>query len=58
VPIEIKELHIRMSVHAPAGGAPAGAPGSAAGADGDARQVLVATCVEQVLQTLRDQKER
>ena len=58
MPIEIKELHIRVSVSAPAGGKPAGAPGPEPGAEGDARQALVADCVEQVLQVLRDQKER
>jgi Family of unknown function (DUF5908) len=58
MPIEIKELHIRVSVSPPAGGKPAGAPGPAAGADGDAHQALVAECVEQVLQILRDRKER
>ena len=58
MPIEIKELHIRVSVNAPAGSKPAGAPGPAPGAEGDARQALVADCVEQVLEVLRDQRER
>lgn len=58
MPIEIKELHIRVSVSPPAGGKPAGAPGAAPGAGGDAQQSLVAECVEQVLQILRDRKER
>jgi Family of unknown function (DUF5908) len=56
MPIEIKELHIRVSVTAPAGDRPAGAPGP--GPDADARQTLVAECVDQVLQVLRDQRER
>jgi hypothetical protein len=58
VPIEIRELHIRVSVSAPADGKPAGAPGPAPGAGDDARQALVAECVEQVLAILRDQQER
>ena len=58
MPIEIKELHIRVSVNTPAGGKPAGAPGPDPGAEGDARQALVAECVDQVLQVLRDQRER
>lgn len=58
MPIEIKELHIRVSVNASAGAKPAGAPGPAPGADGEARQTLVAECVEQVLEILRDQRER
>ena len=57
MPIEIKELHIRVSVNAPAGGEPAGAPGPAPGAEATPA-ALVAECVEQVLQILRDQKER
>jgi Family of unknown function (DUF5908) len=58
LPIEIKELHIRVSVTTPAPSKPAGAPGPDPGAEGDARQALVADCVEQVLQVLRDQRER
>jgi len=58
VPIEIKELHIRVSVNAPGGDKPAGAPGPAPGAAGDAQQALIAECVDQVLQVLRDRKER
>ena len=58
MPIEIKELHIRVSVNAPAGSKPAGAPGPEPGAEGDVRQALVAECVEQVLQVLRYQRER
>jgi hypothetical protein len=58
MPIEIRELHIRVSVSPPAGGPPAGAPSLAPAAEGDGRQALVAECVEQVLQVLRDRKER
>ena len=60
MPIEIRELHIRVAVTPPAGGA--STPGASAGAatpGGDeARRELVAECVEQVLQVLRDRKER
>jgi hypothetical protein len=58
VPIEIKELHIRVSVNAPTDGKPAGVPGAAPGAAGDAQDALVAECVDQVLQVLRDKRER
>lgn len=58
MPIEIKELFIRVSVSAPAPGTPAGAPGPSASASGVAHQALVAECVEQVLQVLHDRKER
>jgi Family of unknown function (DUF5908) len=58
MPIEIRELHIRVSVGPPAGGLPAGAPSPAPAAEGAGRQALIAECVEQVLQVLRDRKER
>lgn len=58
MPIEIKELHIRVSVAPPAAATPAGVPGTPAGTDSTARQALVAECVEQVLQVLNDRKER
>ena len=58
MPIEIRELYIRVSVTSPSPGTPAGAPGPALGASGDAHQTLVAECVEQVLQVLHDRKER
>ena len=58
MPIEIKELHIRVSVNAPAASKPAGAPGPVPGAEGEAREALVADCVERVLETLRDRRER
>jgi hypothetical protein len=58
VPIEIKELHIRVSVNTPAGSKPAGAPGPDPAAEADARKALVADCVEQVLDVLRTQRER
>lgn len=64
MPIEVRELVIRVSVNAQdAGGAAASGPASGgAGAGGAAsagsRQSLIADCVEQVLQVLRDQRER
>jgi hypothetical protein len=58
MPIEIKELHIRVSVNAPASG-PAPAAAAAAGGGGPAdQQALVAECVEQVLQILQQKQER
>ena len=62
MPIEIKELHIRVTVNAPAAGGnssaqPAARPsgGSNGSADKDA---LVAECVEQVLTILQNKQER
>jgi hypothetical protein len=59
MPIEIKELHIRVAVTA--GGPPttpslpAGAPSTTPAGDTD---TVVAACVEQVMQLLHDRTER
>lgn len=59
MPIEIKELHIRVSVSPPDGARPAGAPSPAAPADAGALPpAVVAEIVEHVLQTLNDERER
>jgi hypothetical protein len=64
MPIEIKELHIRVVINTtPAGQAPASRPAGEgavdqAGASAEAKEALVAECVEQVLQILRDKAER
>jgi Family of unknown function (DUF5908) len=63
MPIEIKELNIRISV---SGGPPPavrsgqrdGAGGADSGAHGAGKDEIVAECVEQVLQVLRARKER
>jgi hypothetical protein len=60
MPIEIRELHIRVAVSAPAGSAAAPgqpAPGAAAGGEPE-RQALVADCVEQVLRIIQNKMER
>ncbi len=61
MPLEIRELHIRVDVGAP----PAGAGGSAEGTtprtsqeQGEDRERLVAQCVEEVMQLLRNRRER
>ena len=58
MPVEIRELHIRVSVTPPETGRPAGAPAPAAPADPGRREEIVAECVEQVLQVLDDRQER
>lgn len=54
MPIEIKELHIKINVNDGKGAAPSegGGAESAAGSD------VVGECVEQVLETIKKQKER
>jgi hypothetical protein len=61
MPIEIKELHIRVTVNTPPGGQPAGARSTAAGSGAmgeDVKDALLAECVEQVLQILQNKTER
>jgi hypothetical protein len=62
MPIEIKELHIRVSVTTPPGGQPAGErtpPGGVSGeAKDEAKEALIAECVEAVLQVLHNKMER
>jgi len=57
MPVEIRELHIRVAVTPEAGKEvpPHGAPAPSPGADKDA---VVAECVEQVLEIIRARKER
>ena len=64
MPIEIKELHIRVSVNTTPGGQPAGQQATAGGSNnsdagrGEDHDVLIAECVEQVLQILQNKMER
>ena len=61
MPIEIKELHIRVVVNAAPAGKESAAQGpSASGAKimGGDKDAIVAECVEQVLQILRNKGER
>ena len=59
MPVEIKELHIRVAVNAAPGKLePAGQARSAAGAAGADKDALVSECVEQVLHILHAKKER
>lgn len=50
MPIEIKELHIKVALTS--------APPPPASTAGDARDAIVADCVEQVLQILQNKAER
>lgn len=53
MPIEIKELHIRVAI-----GSTAHAEGHAKPGHDEAKDELVARCVEQVLQILQNKAER
>ncbi len=64
MPIEIKELHIRVSVNTPQSPQLAGAGTACAGGDMSSinvinvKDAIVAECVEQVLQILQNKAER
>lgn len=63
MPIEIKELHIRIAVNTSQKGQSSGnqraSSEDSSGLTGDdAREMLVAECVEQVLQILHKKMER
>ena len=58
VPVEIRELHIRVAVGAPPA-KPAGGPAKPTANGGAAdKDAIVAACVEQVLDIVRSGKER
>jgi len=62
MPIEIKELHIRVNVTPPSSGQAApvagGTPGRTARLSGRERQEIIAECIEQVMKILESKKER
>lgn len=61
MPIQIRELHIKVAVTAGPGAnaGAAGQPGAAPDAAGEqAQQAMVAECVEQVLRILQNRMER
>jgi hypothetical protein len=63
MPIEIRELHIRMNVTAgPSGQGSADQPAAAGGRGAEAQRAaaddLVTRCVEQVMDLLRNKAER
>ncbi|MFC3443800.1 DUF5908 family protein [Sphingobium rhizovicinum] len=59
MPVEIRELHIRVTVDGGAAKSAATAGGRAHAGEAEAdRDAIVAECVEQVLQILQTRKER
>lgn len=59
MPIEIKELHIKVTVNAaPPSGGQSTAPSAPAASSGEDKDAIVAECVEQVLQILSAKTER
>lgn len=60
MPVEIKELHIKVAVSPPKSEQPAGAePDKPSPCDEkNDRQQIVSDCVEQILQILKEKSER
>ena len=62
MPIEIKELHIKVSVTSPQAGQSAAGTGSSGGGSnyttGNNKEEIVAACVEKVLEILHNKTER
>lgn len=62
MPIEIKELHIKVSVNPPPGGPPTTTPAQPAspggGVSGQGKDEIIAECMEQILQILQQKHER
>jgi hypothetical protein len=62
MPIEIKELHIRVNVTPSASkqekGGPAAMPGRETALSGGAKLEIIAECVEQVMKILENKKDR
>jgi hypothetical protein len=57
MPVEIRELQIKVTVNQPGNSAPAAAPAEGGEAKGD-NDELVANCIEQVLDIMNNKKER
>lgn len=56
MPLEIRELHIRVNVAGEGAAPSSGAPASASG--GDDKDRILSECVDEVLRVLRERKER
>ena len=58
MPVEIRELHIRVAVNSEPAKQPAPAKSAPAGGSGADKDAIVAECVEQVLRIMQSKKER
>jgi hypothetical protein len=63
MPLEIKELHIKVNVNPPETGGQGASPNGTAGAANGAKESpanqeeIIAACIEQILQILQERKE-
>jgi Family of unknown function (DUF5908) len=58
MPIEIRELQIRVAVNSAPANQSAAAKSASGGGDGADKDAIIAECVEQVLQIIQAKKER
>lgn len=58
MPVEIRELHIRVAVNAESAKTSSSATSSSASDAGADREATVAECVEQVVQIIQARRER
>lgn len=58
MPLEIKELIIRVSVNQPGEQSPSSTSPSQSGNNKDDKEALINQCVEQVVDLLKNKKER
>lgn len=62
MPIEIKELYIRVAVNAPRSGqlteGSTNIPGKKSSIDDSVKDAIIADCIEQVLQIIQNKAER
>lgn len=57
MPLEIKELHIKVTVNQPSQGQQQSAPSSGAKADDD-KEAIISQCVDEILEIIDHKKER
>lgn len=57
MPLEIRELHIKVTVNQPHGSSSAQQP-SDNNNNGDEKETLISQCVEQVMELINNKKER
>jgi hypothetical protein len=58
MPLEIKELHIRVTVNQPQQGQPSGAQPVEGSKAEDEKDSLIAQCVDEVVDIINSKKER
>ena len=59
MPLEIRELHIKVNVNeAPAGGVSTEPPSAGGPGKGDEKEQLLRDCIDEVMQLLQNTKER